>query len=310
MLLRLIECSFLEKKRICYYERVKTRLWIICLLLGSFYLGVLYIPKSKFRKKQREKLSHISQVAPYLCFCNQALNDASVFATFKRHPIYTLFYENTTYEEGLYFYENLKREFPQFLDSDVLYRVHALDTVGSPKVFYYGEIGFWSPSTLRSLYIAAVLQKRFGSLDGMNIVEMGAGNGGLCKILHELFNIESYTVIDIAQTLELTKKYLGHLGVNRVRFFTFEQFSSLDSDLLISQFAFTESNRKLQEKYLDSLFKQAKRGYLICHFPTKHFQFHPFSKEALLKRIASLHLGLKCQRVQEDVVLVWDQNAL
>lgn len=281
---------------------------LLCLILAVW----LFYSRHQLFHEKNKKLTQITNNDPFRKVCKKALEDSVSFATFKRDPIYTLFYENTTFEEGQFFLSEIKKEFPQLLQSEVLQSVNRLNEVGGPRLYPFEEIGLCSPSVFRYLDLAGTFQKLFGSLQGMKIIEIG-GNGSLCKVLHELFEIEHYIIIDFKESLALTKKHLEALGIMNVEYRTPEECTDLSCDFLISEYVFTESNADLQNKYLKSIFPLAKRGYLTCNFYSKFFIIKPLDKKTLLEKIGALHpqhslLPEEPRTGKENCVIVWNEE--
>lgn len=75
-----------------------------------------------------------------------------------------------------------------------------------------------SPNFLKNLRNAFRIYKLIGhEFEGkeIRICEIGAGYGMLATMLHQLFNVKSYTVIDLPQNLYLTSMYLTSLLPNK-----------------------------------------------------------------------------------------------
>lgn len=66
------------------------------------------------------------------------------------------------------------------------------------------------PTKVRYSYTHWLIRKLIGRLDGMTIVEIGAGYGGQCEVFNEevLVYSNSYTIYDLKEVVELQKKYL------------------------------------------------------------------------------------------------------
>ena len=73
-----------------------------------------------------------------------------------------------------------------------------------------------SATTARYIKNLSDLINLFGSLDGMRIAEIGGGYGGLCKIISDQFELDSYTLFDLPDCLDLSKKFLDNFGIDNV----------------------------------------------------------------------------------------------
>lgn len=261
---------------------------IFFLPLFLFLVVYLFYSRHSLFHPKEKKLTQITNNESFRNMCVKAVEDSAQFSFFKQDPIYTIFYENTTQEEGEFFLSEIKKNFSKLLQLEVLQQVSILNEVGGPRLYPFEELGLFSPTLLRYLALAGKLEDLFASLQGWDIVEIG-GNGGLCKVLSELFEIKSYTIIDFPESLALTKKHLEALGVANVFYCTAEEYTKRPCDLVLSEYSFTESHSDLQKKYVKSIISVAKHGYLICNFYSKAFLIKPLEKIALLQIISSLH---------------------
>jgi hypothetical protein len=212
----------------------------------------------------------ISETTPFPDFCHLAATNEKVFNNFKREPVFTNILEHVGYELGLEYLNYIKKEYPEILLQSDYFREN--DLLGNPVIYDYGQSGWFSPTTLRYMKVAGDLKKRFGDLSQMHIVEIGGGYGGQCKILAELCGFASYTLIDLPQVNELSKKYLDILGLEKVKHIDCSDLNSVGVyDLVISNYAFSEIDREGQQKYLEKVILPTKKGYMTINFISKLF---------------------------------------
>jgi putative sugar O-methyltransferase len=203
----------------------------------------------------------------YLEVCRTAAADEEVFKNFKRHPDYTPILEHVNYEQGMAYLEEIKREFPYLLDH--IKRFATNDDIGSPYLHGFYELDlFLSPSTLRYIKVLADLMNLFGRLDDLNIVEIGGGYGGQCKIISDICVPRTYTIIDLPECLLLTEKYLLAQKVNNFILRTIGNTEIIHYDLCISNYAFTEISRAYQDFFIDKIINHSDKGYMTCNFIT------------------------------------------
>src|SRR5689334_19125596 len=88
--------------------------------------------------------------------CMRAFSDERAFAVFKREPFYSLLYQAYSYEEGWDFLREIEREYPTLIAQ--FDRLRSSDRIGDPKVYDYGSYGAFSPTTLRAIQIAGMVQ--------------------------------------------------------------------------------------------------------------------------------------------------------
>lgn len=280
---------------------------IFVLASGAF----LYVKNGRLALTPKKRLlTQLSDNEAFRHICRSAIVNPQVFSEFKRDPVYTLFHENVSLEQGRELYTYLESHAPDFLNAERMEKFRTEDSLGGPITCSLGEIGEISPTTLRAIKIAHDIQTHFGSLQGCKVIEIGAGHGLQCKILRDLYPEVDYTIVDLPDSLELAKKTLTLLGVNGVHFVTPDQLPSGQFDLVLSTYTFTESGMGLQERYFKKLIKNAKQGYLLCNFFGKHFRVRPWNREQLLKKFMTLPVELELlpempQTGPDNFVLVW-----
>jgi hypothetical protein len=200
----------------------------------------------------------------YLNVCKQAIENDEIFQNFRRNPNYTGILEHVNHELGVGYIAEIRKQSPELIQ--YLNRFATSDKVGSPNIEYFEEIDFeLAPSDLRYIKVLGDLIRFFGDLDELDIVEIGGGYGGQCKIIYDLYRPKSYTIIDVEEALLLTNKYLKEFSINPI----LQHPDKLDihhHDLLISNYAFTEFDRNYQDLYIEEVINMSKRGYITCNF--------------------------------------------
>jgi len=143
---------------------------------------------------------------------------------------------------------------------EVLFKI---DKVGKPRNFKFSPYGTFSPTLLGYLKVYKDLENYFGSLKNLNIAEIGIGFGGQARLISLLSPLLSYTCHDLLPVLELAQKFMKE--INASGDFTFldgRDPEPLDPDLVISNYAFSELNRNVQERYLNNVVLKSPRGYI------------------------------------------------
>ena len=227
---------------------------------------------------------------PDLCF--QAANNERIYRNFRRHPIYTSIVETVSEKSGKEYFQmalsqtpELKKHLNNFVTSE---------KVGSPYTFsykhnFFSPKYFFSPTTLRYIKGLSDLLHFFKSLDGMRIVEIGGGYGGLCKIISDFCRIESYTLVDLEPALQLSKRFLNDFSINNVRYLNSEDLDcSTEYDLVISNYAFSEIGRNIQDLYMDKILQKSSRGYLLCNFKTHTWETNQMNENNFINGIKNV----------------------
>ena len=262
------------------------------------------------RSKTKQQTSASDQHEGYLVVCELAARYDSVFKVFKRNRHYRTVLEHLTGLQGLEYLKVVKEE-----DADLVNYYSAFqenDLLGSPHTFDY-DVGRLSPTTLRYVKVLADLKSAFGDLGGLDICEIGAGYGGQCKIISDVFDIASYTVIDLPRVLPLIQKYLNRCGVSNIIYLTPHQIREpLPFDLVLSNYAFAECTRQMQNFYLEKIIDKARRGYLTYNFPRDFrttAETSPYGKQEITERLSKMHsvrvLEEKPRTSPMNFLLIW-----
>lgn len=247
----------------------------------------------------------ISDYSEYRNFCKEAAIRDEVYASFRTVPVYTTILEHVSHELGeryCQWIENAWNFTPERLD---LARKN--DTEGSAMIVdYHAPFTQVCPSTMRYLKVALELEQLFGSLQGKNVIEIGVGYGGQCKLIKSLWDVQSYTLVDLPEPLELSKRYLH--DVDNCHFKTLEELSDDKTyDVVISNYAFSECERSIQEQYLNKVLFKSHMGYVtynnICHL----FNVESLSREEFCKMIPCDVLG-ETPQSGDNLIFYWGKT--
>ncbi len=196
----------------------------------------------------------------YPLFCKKAATDDNAFRTFKRDPIYTTILEHVSEDQGQQYLNEIKK------DTDIYSKIELFkenDLYGHPCTSFYDLIGSISPTTLRYTKVLKDLKDIFGNLETTNICEIGVGYGGLCRIISEYFCIKSYTLVDLPEVLLLAEKFLSKYNTRCSLSFKEERDLNIAYyDMVISNYAFSELTKEVQDKYLEKIILNSKCGYM------------------------------------------------
>jgi putative sugar O-methyltransferase len=207
-------------------------------------------------------MNSISDNNKYPNFCELAAQNLETFATFKSDPVYTQILEHVTYEEGLEYINQFKNN-KHIIDNIDKFQIN--DKLGSSKQYFYSDFNkTFSPTTLRYIKILNDLSQL--DLNNKHIVEIGAGYGGQYTIIRQIFQPKKYTFIDLGQVLALIKKYITTLNLNDIEidFINCNDLcTDIKSDIVISNYAFSECSIDTQELYIKKILQHTKNCYMI-----------------------------------------------
>jgi len=283
----------------CFSERLFLSLNPI---LKKYFPGIIHTKTSKTDRKNYKKI------------CRLAAENGSVFKTFKRHKDYREVLEHVTENQGRDYLkiikencENLLKFFPKFKENDFY---------GSPIKYDYDVCQF-SPTTLRYIKVLCDLKKIFGDLSGLKIVEIGGGYGGQCKIISDVFQYQSYSIVDLEDVVLLIQKYLRKLKVGRFDCLAQDQIkNNLTCDLVISNYAFSECIKAIQDDYINKVLNKAKRGYLTYNYdnekPTLSLPMTPYNKKEIVRILSQKHvirtIDEKPKTGPMNFIIIWDDT--
>jgi hypothetical protein len=213
-----------------------------------------------------EDLRSASDNGAYPEFVKQAVLETRLFTQFKRHPIYRQILEHVNQEQGEQYLEIISGKWPELLKR--IDEFKANDRIGNPIQHTYPGVGAISPTTLRYLKVCCDLREAFGSLDGMDVAEIGVGYGGQFFLSDRVWQLGSWTMFDLDPVLQLTSRFLEcHLINSAYLCTTLNRFDGRNAkfDLVISNYAFSEIPKQLQMKYIGKVMSKARCGYLTMN---------------------------------------------
>jgi hypothetical protein len=235
------------------------------------------------------------------------MND-SAFKIFKRSRDYRITLEHVSKEHGQAYLDVIKTEGKDLLEFFPRFREN--DRYGYPITHSY-EVGVFSPTTLRYIKVLTDLKNIFGDLNNFDIVEIGAGYGGQCKIISDVYHFKSYTVVDLDAILPLIQKYLTTLEVKDVLYESQRRVGwSKGYDLLISNYAFSECVKSVQNHYIEEILDRAKRGYITYNYDGLSSANSPYNKEEIIQILSRKHtIRIKDERPKTHkvhLIIIWD----
>jgi len=207
---------------------------------------------------------------PYLQVVSDIASEERLFDGFRRNRTYRSIVETVSEDEGRGIFKTIADPRIHRLLNDS----QAADTIGHPRTYRF-DGAMLAPTTVRYAKIVEELAALYDDLRGVQrICEVGVGYGGQARMLCQYLQREgrpaaTYTLVDIENPLRIAKKYLENFSFeNRFRYKTRSELPARPEapyDLFISNYAFSEFNRAMQEEYLQKVILHAKRGYLLMN---------------------------------------------
>jgi len=246
-------------------------------------------------------------LSAYPTLCGLAAHDDSIFKRFRSCEILVEALDHVSLEQGHQYLSEIQkmttwsREFSKALIQ--------LDAVGNPRKYRFAGYGTISPTLLRYLKVYLDLKRLFGPMDGKRISEIGIGFGGQAGLINILDRPASYSLFDIPPVLELTQKYLRSIAVNG----NFEALDGripkiIETDLVISNYAFSELNREIQEEYLKNVILRSKTGYITWNNLSQTL-LDGYSLAELIRRIPDSEVIPETPLTAvSNVILTWNRT--
>jgi putative sugar O-methyltransferase len=210
--------------------------------------------------------------------------------TFKRHPDIVPIFEHTSAEQGEAYLQIIRERYPSLIPA--ISRLSVNDAIGSANRCIDVEGLSVSPSTLRYVKVLGDLIYA-GLASGDAIVEIGGGYGGQALVIRNKILWQSYTIFDLPEVQSLQERYLAEHDLNDVLFevagipspYYVEGERGSPWDFCISNYAFSECNKQMQDWYLEHVILKSKKGYMTCNFISSQFGVDSYSQEELLSFI-------------------------
>ena len=257
----------------------------------------------------------------YPTLCKLAAEDDEYFEKFRRNKVYNKILEHVSYENGLEYLNEINRsgisieeaQWEDFITND---------RWGTPIKFKYEINGIKhsiSPTTLRYIKVFTDIVRLFGKNNIQKVAEIGVGYGGQCRILTSgIKEVTEYTLCDLPEVLKLSSKYLSKFdNVPKINLFngTFsDDMNGKDSkeeypiDLLISNYAFTELSREIQEMYMEEIVKKSRCGYITWTSLSER-DYKGLSKEEFISIIPNARvIEEKPLTSLDGCIVIWERE--
>jgi hypothetical protein len=230
---------------------------------------------------RRPPRTSVTDGAAYLAFCARAAAESATFQAFRREPVYIRTLEHVTEKQGAEYLRVIQRDSPHLL-TRFLELCRGNDRLGSPIMYEYPAIGAISPVTLRYLKVLSDLERHFGDLTDKRVIEIGVGYGGQCALVLRKWAVRSYVLVDLEPALALARRYLTGLGLgDRIELTPPSALAKGDYDVCISNYAFSELTRDVQDRYARLVASSSNCGYITCNFISNLHGIDSWTKEEL-----------------------------
>lgn len=204
----------------------------------------------------------------YPALCHAASEEEKFFKDFRRNFIYNRVLEHVPQYQGQEYLDVInKNDKHKFTDAD-WDNFRKNDLYGNPRVYTYeinNRLLVLSPTTLRYAKVLQDIVTLFDTDKIKTVAEIGIGYAGECRVMTSYLNsIESYSLFDLPEVLKLANRYLSKFGsTDKVNFVDGTNIEvEGEYDFVISNYAFSELIRDVQDIYLNKVILKSKAGYM------------------------------------------------
>lgn len=206
-------------------------------------------------------ISDSERFKDFPALCGSAAKDTEIFAKFRSSKILYTILDHVTFDQGQGYITEILKYAPW--SEEYTRALTQIDSLGKPRKYEYSPYGTFSPTLLRYLKVYLELKDIFGILKNFDVTEIGIGFGGQASVIGLLDKPLSYHSYDIPPVLELAKRFMTELGVPGELIFSDGRTPMPSkSDLVISNYAFSELSLNVQNHYLDNVILPSPRGYM------------------------------------------------
>lgn len=248
----------------------------------------------------------------YPLFCYLASKEEKIFQGFKHSIIYTQVLEHVTQKLGGEYLDVINRT--KAFTFDEWQEFSKNDLYGEPARFSYeinGKSLTLSPTTIRYAKVLCDIITQFNAGEIKSIAEIGIGYGGQCRIICSMFQDVKYTLFDLPEVFGLAERYLNNYQECKsgIRYVDGGHIYIHDNyDLVISNYAFSELRRNVQDMYLDKIILRSKRGYITWNSSSCRL-FGGYSVSELLAKIPSSFRIDECPLTfQDNCIILWSSD--
>jgi hypothetical protein len=247
---------------------------------------------------------------PYIELCKLIVANDDVFNSFRRDKSYSTILSSTERIVGEIALESISKLGKLSVLKTNFERLRENDSFGGPQLHSYDGMGDIDSSTLKYFKSAMEIMELVGDFYPKKIVEVGAGYGGLCKVLSLFFEFNEYVIVDLPEVIRLTEKYLSNFPSlhGRVKFVSCENLNSIQSDggidLFVADSSLAELNSETQKIYTQKLATNAKFIYVFWN--THHLKHALTDKNTFINSFDSTYkLNIKTVCRSGDLIRMW-----
>lgn len=219
----------------------------------------------------------------YVNYIEDILTDEEKFKNFRntKDLDYTNILEHLSKKDGEKYYSQIKTQFDEHLN--VLTEALKNDSVGNPITYDYDVNIKINPTTLRYTYVALDILNTFKNLNNINYIEIGAGYGGLVRLMSSLIKPQSISLFDLEPAMKLQEKYLNCFDIQSFKKNINKNFEVEENTILISNYAWCELDEEHRNLYMEKIINKCCYFYLTVYDVNIEKEFSHFKNLSIKK---------------------------
>ena len=249
-----------------------------------------------------------SEKTPYVSCIESIAKSPELLLRFRRVFMYREIVETVSYQQGKKYLNRIKK-----LNDNVIPDLNAYksnDFIGKPITYKYPNELSISPTTLRYVSVSKELKEIFGSQLRGHFVEIGAGYGGQAAILMKDFEVSNYSIYDLPDAQLITRFFLDQFQAgNNVKMRNLNEGVDEKFDFVVSNYAFSELPREIQDGYITQVLVRSKCGYLIMNSGNSNYtgrQIGKYTLDELREKLPQFEVFEELPSTGPDnYVIVW-----
>lgn len=265
--------------------------------------------KKEFFRSEAAEISNTSlsdsKHLGYTESVKNAVESEAFLETFRADPNYQKVLEHVSIGLGQKYLDEIKSEYNS--EPGALFaKLSNLSELGSPPVHNYIGVGNVSPTIIRYVKVGYEINKLFGDISTWKVGEIGVGFGGQAAVLDKLLDVSDYVAFDLPPVLSLFELFLKKTG-SRIthKLIDGRNPKPFKVDLVISNYAFSELSRSLQDDYLDNVILKANSGYMIWNNLSSKY-LDGYSLKELIRKIPGSRVIKEVPRsARANRLIVW-----
>jgi hypothetical protein len=185
-----------------------------------------------------------------------------VFSKFRSNFDYLEILDHVTYSQGLQYLSLLDEKLIKKVNESSWFCIFS--DVGLPQKYSYPHFKCpCSPTIFRYIKVAEDLRSLFGITNGLKLGEIGIGYGGQTLVLDKLGMLGNLAWFDLPDVMKLSSAFISKFDLHTTpQHIDGRNPSYSKLDLVISNYAFSELSRAVQESYLSRVIANSARGYI------------------------------------------------